>query len=255
MSDLVSLGRDLCLAVTDAGDGPPVVLLHGWPVTAYHWRHTVRSLRRGRCCREAGHGRGVARLGWSRLVGTGPFDKRDRAWSAGPVLRLTRALAIHRVALVGHDWGGTIGYLLAADHPDRVWSLIVEEEMLPGIDVPIPEPGRGRHYPTWHGPFNRAPGLAEGLVPGREDIYYGTFLRQSAGPDPLTRDALEVSSPDLAKIGVQTRKALHVSRLAQAWPTPDRLYDGEGAIREWLAAKGSGSEQPRQSRRRTFRRA
>ena len=61
--------------------------------------------------------------------------------------------------------------------------------MLPGIDVPIPDPGR-EHYPTWHGPFNRVPGLAEALVPGREDAYYGTFLRQSAGPAGLSDDAL-----------------------------------------------------------------
>ena len=92
-------------------------------------------------------------------------------------------------AVVGHDWGGTVGFLLAADLPERLRALVVEEEMLPGTDVAIPEPGRS-HYPTWHGPFNRVPGLAEALVPGREDVYYGTFLRQSAGPDPLSEDAL-----------------------------------------------------------------
>jgi pimeloyl-ACP methyl ester carboxylesterase len=50
--------------------------------------------------------------------------------------------------------------------------------------VDIPAPGAER-YPTWHGPFNRAPGLAEQLVPGRESAYYGTFLRESAGPAGL----------------------------------------------------------------------
>jgi pimeloyl-ACP methyl ester carboxylesterase len=65
-----------------------------------------------------------------------------------------------------------------------VTALVVEEEILPGIDVDIPAPGAA-HYPTWHGPFNRAPGLAEQLVPGRESVYYGTFLRESAGPAGL----------------------------------------------------------------------
>jgi pimeloyl-ACP methyl ester carboxylesterase len=65
---------------------------------------------------------------------------------------------------------------------------VVEEELLPGTSVTIPEPGR-RHYPTWHCPFNRAPGLAEVLVPDREDAFYRTFLRQSAGPVPLDEDA------------------------------------------------------------------
>jgi pimeloyl-ACP methyl ester carboxylesterase len=66
--------------------------------------------------------------------------------------------------------------------------LVVEEEMLPGVDAVVPEPGRS-HYPAWHGPFNRAVGLAEALVPGREDSYYGTFLRQSAGPAGLSAEA------------------------------------------------------------------
>ena len=74
--------------------------------------------------------------------------------------------------------------MLAEAMPQAVNAIVIEEEILPGIDVDIPAPGAG-HYPSWHGPFNRAPGLAEQLVPGREDAYYGTFLHQSAGPPGL----------------------------------------------------------------------
>ncbi|WSQ64325.1 alpha/beta hydrolase [Streptomyces sp. NBC_01216] len=84
----------------------------------------------------------------SRRV-VGGFAKQELA---GDVARLVGHLGIARYAVVGHDWGGTVGYLLAADHPDRVSALVVEEELLPGIDVVIPEPGRS-HYPSWHGPF------------------------------------------------------------------------------------------------------
>jgi pimeloyl-ACP methyl ester carboxylesterase len=89
-----------------------------------------------------------------------------------------------RFALVGHDWGGTVAVLLAAAMPQAVTALVVEEEILPGIDVDIPAPG-AEHYPSWHGPFNRVPGLAEQLVPGRESAYYGAFLWDSAGPAGL----------------------------------------------------------------------
>lgn len=85
-------------------------------------------------------------------------------------------------------WGttgeGTVALLLAAAAPESVTGLVVEEEIAPGVDVEIPEPGAA-HYPSWHGPFNRVPGLAEALVPGREDAYYGTFLKASAGPAVL----------------------------------------------------------------------
>ena len=80
--------------------------------------------------------------------------------------------------------------MLTAQRPDLVSSLVVEEETFPGVDVAIPEPGASA-YPAWHGPFNRAVGLAEALVPGNEDAYFGQFLRESAGPLGLEADAVQ----------------------------------------------------------------
>ena len=178
---LVDVGGGVRLATSDEGTGPAVVLLHGWPVTSFHWRWTVPALTVSGFRVITADLRG---LGDSTDT-TGVFTKQALA---GDVIRLADRLGIDRFSVLGHDWGATVGYLAAADHPDRVRSLVVEEEILPGIDVPIPEPGRS-HYPAWHGPFNRQPGLAESLVPGREDAYYGAFLRQSAGPQPLPADA------------------------------------------------------------------
>jgi pimeloyl-ACP methyl ester carboxylesterase len=183
MTRLVPITGGASLAVIEEGAGPAVVLLHGWPVTAYHWRRLMPALAAAGYRAIAVEPRGLG----GTSVGQGPFDK---ATLAAEVAELLEQMDVDAFALVGHDWGGTVGYLLAADHPERLRALVVEEEMLPGIEIAIPEPGR-LHYPTWHGPFNRVPGLAEALVPGREDAYYGTFLRQSAGPDPLSRDALD----------------------------------------------------------------
>jgi len=161
----------------------PVVLLHGWPVTTLHWRHLGRPLR------SAGFepvpialpGLGVA------AAGVPGFRKHDlAAWLRAELDRRR----LERFAVVGHDWGATVATLLAATCPEAVTALVVEEEILPGIEVDLPEPGRG-HYPTWHGPFNRVPGLADRLVPGREDAYYGAFLRASAGPHGLEPDVVD----------------------------------------------------------------
>ncbi|KXO91330.1 alpha/beta fold hydrolase [Tsukamurella pseudospumae] len=154
-----------------------VVLLHGWPVTDLHWRFLVPRLR------DAGFDPVPVTLPG---LGAGPdgatsFRKRDLAE------RLREHLAaqgLTRFAVIGHDWGGTVATFLAAAAPEAVGALVLEEEILPGIDVDIPEDGAA-HYPDWHGPFNRAPGLAEAVIPGREDAYYGAFLRQSAGPTGL----------------------------------------------------------------------
>lgn len=96
---------------------------------------------------------------------------------------------ITQFALIGHDWGATVAVLLAAELGSAVTALVVEEEILPGIDIDIPAPGRD-FYPTWHGSFNRVVGLADHLVPGREAAYYGKFLAQSAGPPGLDEDAM-----------------------------------------------------------------
>lgn len=157
--------------------GLPVVLLHGWPVTDRHWRHLTPRLTSAAFeplpITLPGLGTGDD--------GTGDF--RKRALAARVAERLAAA-GITRCAVIGHDWGGTVAVHLAAAAPETVAALVVEEEILPGIDVAIPSPG-SEHYPDWHGAFNRAPGLAETLVPGREDAFYGAFLRASAGPSGL----------------------------------------------------------------------
>jgi pimeloyl-ACP methyl ester carboxylesterase len=184
---LSEVGGGVELAMQGVRAGSVVLLLHGWPVTTYHWRHTSPALV------AAGLNPIVVELrGLGASLNAGPFDKDgpfDKETLAREVVRLVDSLGAESFAILGHDWGGTVGYLLAADLPRRVTHLLVEEEMLPGTGAPIPEPG-ARHYPTWHGPFLRVPGLAEALVPGREDAFYGTFLRESAGPVPLPDDAL-----------------------------------------------------------------
>ncbi|MEU4191645.1 alpha/beta hydrolase [Kribbella sp. NPDC026611] len=161
--------------------GWPVVLLHGWPVTEIHWQGLLPFLRRSDFAPIP-----VTLPGLGKPPGSTPsFRKGDLADLLG---RELSELGRRRFSLVGHDWGGTVALLLAAAMPEAVNAIVIEEEILPGIDINIPAPG-AEYYPSWHGPFNRAPGLAEQLVPGREDAYYGTFLRQSAGPaglDPET---------------------------------------------------------------------
>jgi pimeloyl-ACP methyl ester carboxylesterase len=168
--------------MSGTSSGWPVVLLHGWPVTEKHWRGLLPRLR----------GRGFAPVpialpGLGTPAGsTASFRKSDLADGVRDDLK-KRGLT--RFSLVGHDWGGSVAMFLAAAMPQAVNAIVIEEEILPGIDVDVPAPG-AEHYPSWHGPFNRAPGLAEQLVPGREDAYYGTFLRESAGPTGLDPDTV-----------------------------------------------------------------
>ncbi|MFJ5229043.1 alpha/beta fold hydrolase [Kitasatospora sp. NPDC088391] len=196
---------------------PTAVLLHGWPVTSAHWRYLVPAL-------EAA---GITAIPVT-LPGLGAAPGAEvtafhKAALADLVLARLAREGVTRFAVVGHDWGATVGCLLAARAPESVGALVVEEEILPGVEVGVPAPGRA-HYPTWHGPFNRAPGLAEQLVPGREAAYYGAFLEQSAGPEGLAPDVLRAyveaySAPGVLEAGLAhyrtgTRDAEDVRALA-----------------------------------------
>jgi pimeloyl-ACP methyl ester carboxylesterase len=179
---------------------PTAVLLHGWPVTTGHWRYLIPALDAAGITAVP-----VTLPGLGAIPVPDVTDFRKAALADWVRAQLDRE-GITRFAVVGHDWGATVGYVIAASMPGSVSALVVEEEILPGVDVEVPEAGRD-HYPAWHGPFNRAPGLAERLVPGREAAYYGTFLEQSAGPRGLDPDALQAyieaySTPGLLDAGL-----------------------------------------------------
>lgn len=106
------------LHVAECGDGPLVVLLHGFPEFWWSWRHQLAAL--------AGRGyRAVA----VDLRGYGDSDKPPRGYDlwtlAGDVSGLIGALGESRAHVVGHDWGGLIGWTVAAVHPRRVRTLTV----------------------------------------------------------------------------------------------------------------------------------
>ncbi len=106
------------LHVAECGEGPLVVLLHGFPEFWWTWRHQLPAL--------AAHGyRAVA----VDLRGYGDSDKPPRGYDlwtlAGDVAGLIRALGEPRAHVVGHDWGGLVAWTLTALHPRLVTTLAV----------------------------------------------------------------------------------------------------------------------------------
>jgi pimeloyl-ACP methyl ester carboxylesterase len=103
----------ICFHVAEAGDpdADPVVLLHGWPQHWYEWRHLIRDL--------APDHRVIAPdlrgFGWSDAPPRG-YLKEEMATD---LLALLDALELERVKLVGHDWGGWIGFLSCLRAPER----------------------------------------------------------------------------------------------------------------------------------------
>jgi len=102
----------LRMHIAMAGAGEPVVLLHGWPQHWWAWRHLIPALAeryRVICPDQRG-------FGWSDAPPVG-YAKDQLATD---IVQLLDKLGHQRVRLVGHDWGGFIGFLICLRHPERV---------------------------------------------------------------------------------------------------------------------------------------
>jgi len=164
--------------VVTGGQGPPLLLIHGWPQTWYAWRLVMPELARDFTV-IAPDQRGTGLSGK-------PADGYDTGTLAADLAALMDALGHERFAVAGHDTGMWIGYALAADHPGRVARLAVAETPLPGVSPspPLFAPARLNNA-LWHFAFNRLGDVNDQLVTGREEIYFGwQFAAKAARPLP-----------------------------------------------------------------------
>jgi pimeloyl-ACP methyl ester carboxylesterase len=105
-------GLRVHLAEAGPEDGPPVLLLHGWPQHWYEWRGVVPLLAdRFRLLMPDLRG-----LGWTEVTSRG-YEKDQLARDQ---IALLDALGIESVDLIGHDWGGYAGFLMCLLAPERV---------------------------------------------------------------------------------------------------------------------------------------
>ncbi len=155
------------------GQGPPLLLIHGWPQTWYAWRMLMPALARNFTLVVPDQ-RGIG-------LSDKPASGYDSGTLANDMVGLMDALGHQRFALYGTDVGFPIAYALAADHRDRVARLVVSEAILPGVSGPIPLIlDSARNELIWHIPFNRTAEVNELLVKGREDIFFGNEFRIAA---------------------------------------------------------------------------
>ena len=109
-------GCRLHIATAGDADSSPLILLHGFPQHWYVWRDLMVPLARFRRVIALD----LRGFGWSDAPGRG-YSTRERA---ADVLAVLDALGIGEADVVGHDWGGRLGFRLAVDHPDRVRRLV-----------------------------------------------------------------------------------------------------------------------------------
>jgi pimeloyl-ACP methyl ester carboxylesterase len=209
------------LHVAEYGQGPLVVLLHGFPEFWWSWRHQLTGLA------DAGF-RAVA----VDLRGYGDSDKPPRGYDlwtlAGDVAGLIRALGEPEARIAGHDWGGVIGWTVAALHPRLVHSLAVLAAPHPlamRAALATDPRGQGRATANYALGF-QVPRRPENSLRADDGARVETIMREWSG-EAWTR------TEDFAEAVAQNRSAIRIPAVAHC-----SLEYYRWAMRSQLRAEG-----------------
>ncbi len=150
------------------GQGPAVILIHGFPQDWYEY-HAIMPALAKQFTVIAVDLRGI---GGSSPAASPEAGGYDAANMAKDVRGLAETLKLRKVYVVGHDIGGMVAYAFLRQFPNNLRGLMI-------LDVPIPgvAPRSIECDPhLWHVGFMQVPGLAEKLVDGRQADYFQYFF-------------------------------------------------------------------------------
>ena len=199
-----------------AGQGPLVVLLHGWPQTWYKWRTSFRH--------------------WPRITPSLPSicearaslehakDGYDKKNIAEDVAALIRHLGAGKATVVGHDMGGKAAYLLGLFHPELVEKLVLVDCMPPGSENMDPSKGG-----MWHYAFHASKDFPEMLTAGREreyiksQIFAWSHRKDAISEEAISEFARHYASPGGMTAGFNFYRALYDDKKFMATLTDQKF--------------------------------
>ncbi len=189
------------LHVVQAGDGPLVLLLHGFPEFWWSWRHQLVGLA------DAGY-RAVA----VDLRGYGESDKPPRGYDlwtlAGDAAGLVRALGAAKAVIVGHDWGGIIGWTVAALAPRVLAALAVLAAPHPlALRLAVRRNPRGQGRALGYALGFQLPRWPERQLTQGRGAHVETLLRSWSAPT-------WPRAPEFAEVAWRNREAMLVPGVA-----------------------------------------
>jgi epoxide hydrolase 4 len=171
------VGSDVKLHYVEAGEGPLVVLLHGFPEFWYGWRLQIAPLV------EAGH-RVVAPdlRGYNLSSKPAGFAEYTSDKLAADVRDLIRERGAESALLVGHDWGGTAAWMTAMLHPEVVDRLAILNAAHPRkLNEGLKHPSQLRR--SWYFFYFQLPGgVPERHVQADDWEFFKDFLRDAQPP-------------------------------------------------------------------------
>jgi haloacetate dehalogenase len=205
---------DADLHVVTAGDGPPVLLLHGFPETSHCWREVAPRLAESHAVVVPdlrGYGSSLAPAGGPHGEG---YSKREMA---AELIELMSALGHERFAVVGHDRGARVAYRLALDQPAAVTRVAVLNTV-PTIDQ-FERMGSGPSlgYWPWFLLAQPAPFPERLLAAAAHAVLEHVFATWAAYPDAIDAEARAVyrramDEKTVAAMCADYRASFHLDR-------------------------------------------
>jgi pimeloyl-ACP methyl ester carboxylesterase len=189
------------------GNGPGVILLHGFPEDWSVFRRVMPRLAR------------MFTVVAVDLRGIGGSAATPSGYDAVSLAEDIRQLAIHlgleRPFVAGHDNGGMVTYALARVHPQSTRGVMI-------LDVPIPGLAPWEQVKAdpvlWHFGFHQTPNAPERLIAGREAVYFREvfFNRLARNPAAISEEDLahyvgSYASPDQLRAGLEVYRAYVVN--------------------------------------------
>jgi pimeloyl-ACP methyl ester carboxylesterase len=118
--------------IAEAGEGPTVLLCHGFPESWYSWRHQLAALAKAGYRAIAPHMRGYGLTDKPEAI-----DQYTLLHLTGDMVGVLDALELKQAAIVGHDWGAPVAWHSALFRPDRFPAVV-------GLSVPFRPRGPAR---------------------------------------------------------------------------------------------------------------
>jgi pimeloyl-ACP methyl ester carboxylesterase len=171
----------------EQGEGPLVLLCHGWPELSYSWRHQIPALA------AAGfHVVAPDMRGFGRTSAPAEIEAYSIFHTAGDMVALVAALGEKQAVIVGHDWGAPVAWHAAMCRPD-IFTKVA------GLSVPPPLRGRGRPLETlrqsgitnFYWQYFQPPGVAEAEFERDVALTMRTVLAGRGNSDPSAHQYIE----------------------------------------------------------------
>ena len=168
----------------EAGEGPLLLLLHGFPEFSYSWRHQIPPLA------ERFHVVAVDLRGYNETAK--PRTGYDLRTLVDDTTSLARALGYDTFFLAGHDWGGVIAWATAARHPEAVERLVVLNAPHPTAMARELRSNPSQMRRSWYMAFFQLPGLPEWRIRSNDFAILEKILReQMVHPERMSDEDLE----------------------------------------------------------------